>query len=383
MGAEGTIWCPLFLKNSRKAVLISEEVIESKNCDKQMTNVYLPPLSYWSANIISISEFCLEMPKVKYHFNTHTLKYDRVVVGWKKRFLRWMGWLATAVVFGALIMLFAYNFFDSPKEKRLRRELLESTYQLELLKQRTEQISVVLKDIQERDNTIYRVIFEAEPIPATVREAGFGGVDKYRALRDYYNPELLTDVTRRIDRLSKQLYVQSKSFDEVWGLVKNKASMMAAIPAIQPVANKDLTRMASGYGWRIHPIYKTQKMHTGMDFTAPVGTEIYSTGNGIIEKIEMDGRGYGNNILINHGYGYETLYGHMSKISVRPGQKISRGDLIGYVGNSGSSTGPHLHYEVRKNGNPVNPVNFYFNDLSPEEYEKMLELSSQAGQAFD
>ena len=159
--------------------------------------------------------------------------------------------------------------------------------------------------------------------------------------------------------------------------------MMAAIPAIQPVANKDLTRMASGYGWRIHPIYKTQKMHTGMDFTAPVGTEIYSTGNGIIEKIEMDGRGYGNNILINHGYGYETLYGHMSKISVRPGQKISRGDLIGYVGNSGSSTGPHLHYEVRKNGNPVNPVNFYFNDLSPEEYEKMLELSSQAGQAFD
>ncbi len=323
------------------------------------------------------------MPKVKYHFNTHTLKYDRVVVGWKKRFLRWMGWLATAIVFGALIMVFAYNFFDSPKEKRLRRELLESTYQLELLKQRTEQISVVLKDIQERDNTIYRVIFEAEPIPATVREAGFGGVDKYRALKDYYNPELLTDVTRRIDRLSKQLYVQSKSFDEVWGLVKNKASMMAAIPAIQPVANKDLTRMASGYGWRIHPIYKTQKLHTGMDFTAPVGTEIYATGNGIIEKIEFDGRGYGNNILINHGYGYETLYGHMSKMSVRPGQKISRGDLIGYVGNSGSSTGPHLHYEVRKNGNPVNPVNFYYNDLTPEEYEKMLELSSQARQAFD
>ena len=323
------------------------------------------------------------MPKVKYHFNTHTLKYDRVIVGWKKRLLRFFGWLATAVVFGALIMVFAYNFFDSPKEKRLKRELQESTYQLELLKQRTDQITAVLEDIQERDNTIYRVIFEAEPIPDAVREAGFGGIDKYRALRDYFEAELLTEVTKRVDKLSKQLYVQSKSFDEVWTLVKNKASMMAAIPAIQPISNKDLTRVASGYGWRIHPIYKTQKLHTGMDFTAPVGTEIYATGNGLINKIEKDGRGYGNNVIINHGYGYETLYGHMSKIIVRAGQKVSRGDLIGYVGNSGSSTGPHLHYEVRKNNNPINPVNYYFNDLTPEEYERMLEISSRAGQAFD
>jgi murein DD-endopeptidase MepM/ murein hydrolase activator NlpD len=323
------------------------------------------------------------MPKVKYHFNTHTLKYDRVVVGWKKRLLRWFGWLATAIVFGALIMVFAYNFFDSPKEKRIKRELEETTYQLELLKQRTDQVSAVLRDIQERDNTIYRVIFEAEPIPETVREAGFGGVDRYKALRDYYNPELLTDITKRIDRLSKQLYVQSKSFDEVWDLVKNKASMMASIPAIQPVANKDLTRVASGYGMRIHPIYKTEKMHTGMDFTAPIGTEIYATGNGVVSKIEMNGRGYGNNVIIDHGYGYETLYGHMSRIKVTVGQKINRGDLVGLVGNSGTSSGPHLHYEVRKNNNPINPVNFYYNDLSPEEYEKMLELSSRAGQAFD
>ena len=323
------------------------------------------------------------MPKVKYHFNTHTLRYDKVIIGWKKRVLRLMGWLATTIVFGVLIMVIAYNFFDSPKEKRLKRDLEETTYQLELLKQRTDQVSAVLKDIQERDNTIYRVIFEAEPIPASVREAGFGGIDKYMALRDYYNPEMLIDVTKRIDRLSKQLYVQSKSFDEVWEDVKNKASMMASIPAIQPVANKDLTRVASGYGWRIHPIYKTQKLHTGMDFTAPVGTEIYATGNGVVNKIEFDGRGYGNNVILNHGYGYETLYGHMSKIIVRPGQKISRGDILGYVGNSGSSTGPHLHYEVRKNNNPVNPVNFYYNDLTPEEYEKMLEISSRAGQAFD
>jgi murein DD-endopeptidase MepM/ murein hydrolase activator NlpD len=323
------------------------------------------------------------MPKVKYHFNTLTLKYDRVVVSWKKRLLRFLGWLATAIVFGTLIMVLAYNFLDSPKEKRLKRQLEEYSYQLELLKQRSNQVSAVLRDIQERDNTIYRVIFEAEPISESVREAGFGGVDRYKALYDYYNPDLLIDVTRQIDKLSKQLYIQSKSFDEVWGLVKNKAAMLSSIPAIQPVSNKDLTRVASGFGWRIHPIYKTEKMHTGMDFTAPIGTEVYATGNGIVNKVEYDGRGYGNNVVIDHSYGYETLYAHLNKFVVRPGQKINRGDLIGYVGNSGSSTGPHLHYEVRKNSNPVNPVNYYYNDLTPEEYEKMLEISSRAGQAFD
>ena len=323
------------------------------------------------------------MPNVKYHFNTASLKYEKVVVSWKKRFIRLLGWLATAVVFGVVIMLISYNLFDSPKEKRLKRQLEETTYQLELLKQRSEQVADVLKDIQERDNTIYRVIFEAEPIPASVREAGYGGVDRYSKMGDYYNGELIVDVTKKIDQLSKQLYVQSKSYDEVWDLVKNKATMLSAIPAIQPVSNKDMTRVASGYGWRIHPIYKTEKMHTGMDFTAAVGTEIYATGNGVVSKVENDGRGYGNNIIINHGFGYETLYGHMSKFNVRSGQKVKRGDLIGFVGNSGSSTGPHLHYEVRKNGNPINPVNFYYNDLSPEEYTKMLEISSRAGQAFD
>ncbi|MBK7431509.1 MAG: M23 family metallopeptidase, partial [Bacteroidetes bacterium] len=308
---------------------------------------------------------------------------ERVIVSWKKRLFRLLGWLATAVVFGAIIMLIAYNFFDSPKEKRLKRQLEETTYQLELLKQRSDQVSEVLKDIQERDNTIYRVIFEAEPIPVSIREAGYGGVDRYNKLRDYYNADLIVDVTKKVDQLSKQLYVQSKSYDEVWQLVKNKANMLSSIPAIQPVSNKDMTRVASGYGWRIHPIYKTEKLHTGMDFTAPVGTEIYATGNGTVVKVEKDGRGYGNNVIINHGYGYQTLYGHMSKFSVRPGQKVKRGDLIGSVGNTGTSTGPHLHYEVHKNGNPVNPVNFYYNDLSPEEYAKMLEISSQAGQAFD
>jgi len=280
-------------------------------------------------------------------------------------------------------MLVSYNFFDSPKEKRLKRALEESSYQFELLKQRTEQMEMVLNDIQERDNTIYRVIFEAEPIPASVRAAGYGGVDRYNALRNMYNSNVVVDMTKKVDRLSKQLYIQSKSYDEVWDLVKNKATMLASIPAIQPVANKDLKHMASGYGMRMHPIYKTVKMHTGMDFTAPVGTEIYATGNGTVSKIELNGRGYGNNIVVDHGYAYETLYGHCSRIIVRQGQKVKRGDLIGYVGNSGSSTGPHLHYEVRKHGDPINPVNFYYNDLTPEEYQKVLEISSMPGQSFD
>lgn len=323
------------------------------------------------------------MAKVKYHFNTSTLKYEKVVIGWKRRLLRITGWLSSAVVFGVLTMVFAYNLFDSPKEKQLRRELEENSYQLELLKQRTEQAEAVLRDIEERDNTIYRVIFESDPIPNSIRQAGYGGADRYRSLRDLYDAELVTDVTKRVDKLSKQLYVQSKSFDEVWNLARNKNTMLAAIPAIQPVANKDLKRMASGYGMRIHPIYKTFKLHTGMDFTAPVGTEIRATGNGVVSKVEFNGRGYGNNVVVNHGYGYQTLYGHMSRMTVRPGQRVNRGDIIGYVGNSGTSTGPHLHYEVHRGGSPVNPVNYYYNDLTPEEYELMVELSSKSGQSFD
>jgi len=323
------------------------------------------------------------MPKVKYYFNTHSLKYEKVIVNWRKKLLRALGFLAAATVFASVIVLLAYNFFDSPKEKQLKRDLEETTLQLEILKQRAGQVETVLKDIQERDNTIYRVIFEADPIPSNVREAGYGGVDRYKKLSDYYNADMLVDVTKRLDKLSKQLYVQSKSFDEVFELVKNKSTMLASIPAIQPVANKDLKHMASGYGWRIHPIYKTEKFHAGMYFTAPVGTPIHATGNGVVEKVDFEGRGLGNNLTINHGYGYESVYGHMSKIVVKQGQKIMRGDLIGYVGNTGASTGPHLHYEVRKGGTPLNPVNFYYNDLTPEEYAKMLELSSQSGQSFD
>jgi murein DD-endopeptidase MepM/ murein hydrolase activator NlpD len=245
------------------------------------------------------------------------------------------------------------------------------------------QVEKVLDEIQERDDNIYRVIFEADPIPTSIRKQGFGGVNRYKKLLGLSNSELMINTSKKIDQLTKQLYLQSKSFDEVIDLAKNKSNMLASIPAIQPVANKDLKRMASGYGYRIHPIYKTRKMHYGMDFSAKTGTEIYATGDGVISKIKRSKRGYGNYVKINHGFGYETLYAHMSKYIVKRGQKVKRGEVIGYVGNSGISTAPHLHYEVRKDNKKINPMNFYYNDLSPEEYEKMLEISLQSNQSLD
>ena len=227
------------------------------------------------------------------------------------------------------------------------------------------------------------MIFEADPIPSSIRKAGFGGVNRYKDIRNFSNAELVIEAAKKADKLSKQLYIQSKSFDEVIDLVKNKADMLASIPAIQPIANKDLGRVASGYGYRIHPIYKTRKFHTGMDFTAPQGTPIYATGDGKIAKVRRSRRGYGNHVIVDHGYGYQTLYAHMTKYIVYRGQKVKRGEIIGYVGSTGTSVAPHLHYEVIKNKRKINPVNYYYNDLSPEEYEKMLEISSQNNQSFD
>jgi murein DD-endopeptidase MepM/ murein hydrolase activator NlpD len=281
------------------------------------------------------------------------------------------------------ILLIFYQFFDSPKEKKLKLEIQNLTSQYEVIDKNMKQIEIVLDEIQDRDDNIYRVIFEADPIPTSIRKQGFGGVNRYEKLLGLSNSELMINTSKKIDQLTKQLYLQSKSFDEVIDLAKNKSNMLASIPAIQPVANKDLKRMASGYGYRIHPIYKTRKMHYGMDFSAKTGTEIYSTGDGVVSKVKRSKRGYGNYVKINHGFGYETLYAHMSKYIVKKGQKVKRGEVIGFVGNSGISTAPHLHYEVRKDNKKINPVNFYYNDLSPEEYEKMLEISLQSNQSLD
>jgi murein DD-endopeptidase MepM/ murein hydrolase activator NlpD len=323
------------------------------------------------------------MPKAKYYFNTNSLRYEKVVVSLRKRLLRVFGWLATASVFGAITILLAYSYLDSPKEKQLKRELNQMQLQYEILQKRMNLASNVLNDLAKRDDQIYRVIFEAEPIDESVRTAGYGGINRYKDLEGYDNSELMTNASRKIDQLTRQLYIQSKSYEEVFSLAKKKNELLASIPGIQPVSNKDLNRIASGFGYRMHPIYKTSMMHEGLDFTAPVGTAIYSTGNGTVEKVEAFGRGYGNNVVINHGFGYKTLYAHMSKFGVRQGQRINRGDIIGYVGNTGSSTGPHLHYEVWKNGNKIDPINFFFNDLTPEQYVKVVELASQQNQSFD
>lgn len=322
------------------------------------------------------------MNKVKYYYNTHTLKYEKVEVSISRKAYRVVGFFAAVAVFSAIVISIAYSYLDSPKEKRLKREISQLELQYDILQNRMQQMEVVLNDLQDRDNNIYRVVFEAEPIPLEVRQAGFGGVNRNKHLESFDYGKLMTSTTEKLEQLSRQLYVQSKSYDFLVNSVKNKHKMLASVPAIQPISNKELKRAASGYGMRIHPIYKTAKMHYGMDFTAPRGTEIYATGDGVIKKAEAD-RGFGNHVVIQHGFGYESLYGHMSKIHVKPGQKVKRGQVIGLVGNSGSSTAPHVHYEVHKNGKPVNPVHFYFNDLSPEEYQQMLQISSQANQSFD
>ena len=319
------------------------------------------------------------MPKVKYHFNTHTLKYDKVVVSIWKQLLKVLGFLATAIVFAAVILFFAYKYFDSPKEKQLKNEIDRLTYEYENVNRQLNRLMVVANDLQERDNNIYRVIFEAEPFENNWSPSG----TKYNNLDEFNNSELMKNTLTKLDKINHQMAAQSKSFDQVFSLAKNKSQMLASIPAIQPIANKNLKMLASGFGYRIDPVYKTVKMHTGMDFTANTGTPIYATGDGIASAEYEGGRGYGNHVVINHGYGYETLYGHMSRVVIRNGQQVKRGEVIGYVGSTGKSVGPHLHYEVIKNGVKINPVNFYYSDLTPAEYEKMREISSQANQSFD
>ncbi len=323
------------------------------------------------------------MSKINYKFNSKSLSFEKITVPIRKRVVQVLSYLATGLVFATLTIILAYKYLDSPKEKQLQREIAELTLQYELLNGRMELVTEVLTDIQERDNNIYRTIFEADPIPASIRQAGFGGVDRYKALQGFNNSELLIETSKRLDRISKQLYIQSKSFDEVTALVKGKEKLLASIPAIQPISNKDLRHQPSGFGWRTHPIYKTSEFHPGMDFAAAQGTEIYATGDGTIERADALAQGYGNHVVINHGYGYKTLYGHMSSIAVRAGQQIKRGQLIGYVGSTGLSTAPHVHYEVIKAGDKMNPINYYYNDLTPEQYQKLIELSSQSSQSFD
>ena len=322
------------------------------------------------------------MAKIKYYYDTKTLSYKRIELSPFDKLKRSLTFISASAFAGFIMLVLLFQFFDSPKEKRLKNEIENLLVQYDILNKKMTQIDLVLDDLQERDDNIYRVIFEADPIPSTIRKAGFGGVNRYKDIRNFSNAELVVEAAKKADKLSKQLYIQSKSFDDLIELAKNKADMLASIPAIQPIENKDLKRMASGYGYRIHPIYKIRKLHTGMDFTAPQGTPIYATGDGKVGKVRRSRKGYGNHVVIDHGYGYQTLYAHMSKYIVYRGQKVKRGEVIGYVGSTGTSVAPHLHYEVIKNKRKINPVNFYYNDLSPEEYDKVIEISSRPNQSL-
>jgi murein DD-endopeptidase MepM/ murein hydrolase activator NlpD len=323
------------------------------------------------------------MSEIRYKYNTKTLSYEKFVLPLRTRVLRIVSFLATASVIGAIAVLIAYNYLDSPKEKRLKRELAMMTKRYEFLNRRIDNMSLVLSDLERRDDNIYRVILETDSIPDAIRKAGFGGADRYIDLENYDNSALMVRISQRVDQVAKQLYIQSKSYDEVVKLAQSKDKLIASIPAIMPISNKDLRHAPSGFGWRTHPIYKTDEFHPGMDFAAPEGTEIYSTGDGVVEVADANAQGYGNRVVIDHENGYKTLYGHMTRFAVKPGAKVKRGQVIGYVGSTGLSTAPHVHYEVIKNGEKMNPVNYYYSDLSPEQYQQLIELSSQPSQSFD
>jgi murein DD-endopeptidase MepM/ murein hydrolase activator NlpD len=324
------------------------------------------------------------MSKVKYKFNKKSLTFDRVQTTFRKRLWYFFTHLSSGVVFSGVVLVLAFNLIDSPKEKAQKREIEQMKFQYRVLNDQLDRVTKVLADLRDRDDNIYRVIFEAEPIPGSIREAGIGGADRYEKVKGYKNSDLIIETEKKMDRILGELYVQSKSFDEVFDLAKNKERMLVSIPAIQPLSNHDLRRIGSYFGTRVDPFYKVRKFHEGMDFSAPVGTEVYATGNGTIEMAGRDdGGGYGNEIIIDHGYTYKTVYAHLSRIFVKPGQKILRGQIIGYVGNTGKSTSPHLHYEVRKNGVPLNPIYFFFNDLTADQYQMMLDLSSRPSQTMD
>jgi murein DD-endopeptidase MepM/ murein hydrolase activator NlpD len=323
------------------------------------------------------------MAKIKYQFNTKSLKIERVQVSFGERLKRWLFSLAFGLVFGVVVIVLAYNFVSSPRERILKNELEQYKLNYKILNDRLKNVQTVLDDLQDRDDNIYRVIFEAEPIPSSVRKAGYGGADRYAKLSGVSNSEILLSTTKKLDMITSQMYVQSKSFDEVFKLAKNKEKVIASIPAIQPVDFHDLRRIGSYFGYRTDPFYKVTKFHEGIDFTAAVGTPIYATGDGVVTEAEFSRGGYGMCIKLNHGYSYETFYAHLSRMKVRVGQKITRGEIIGFVGNTGKSTAPHLHYEVHKGGQPINPIYFFFNDITPQEYQAMIEQSTRPSQTLD
>lgn len=323
------------------------------------------------------------MSKIKYVYNPNNLQYEPAKPTAAERLKRVAWTLATGLAFATVVIIIAWQVFRSPKEQKYTREIDALKLNYEILQKRMSLAENVLEDLSRRDNDVYRAVFEAEPIPEEIRNAGVGGTDRYEKYESYDNAELMTSTEERLDRLSKRLVVQSKSYDQIFEFAKKKEDLLQAMPAIVPIKVTDPDQIASGFGYRVHPVFKTERFHAGIDFTSPIGTPIYATGNGVVQQADAQSSGYGLCVRIDHGFGYLTLYGHMSKILVTAGQKVRRGQVIGLLGNTGLSTGPHCHYEVHRNGEPVNPVAYFLANLTPEEYMKITRTAANPSQSFD
>ncbi|HEY8396938.1 MAG TPA: M23 family metallopeptidase [Flavihumibacter sp.] len=323
------------------------------------------------------------MKKIKYYYNPTTLRYEKLETPLRVKLLRALGFIAASLVTALIIVSIAFQYLDSPKEKILRQNYERARDNYELLNMQLGKLQQQMRELETRDNEIYRSIFEASPIPDSAREREMEKAKEIQLVQAMDADALYSDIVTTLNNLIKRAAFQKKSYDEIEGFIKNKEILLAATPAIQPVSNSDLRRIASGFGYRIDPVYKTVKMHAGLDFAAPQGTPIYATANGTVKLAGNTGNGYGNHVIINHGYGYETLYGHMYRIKAKVGQKVKRGEIIGYVGSTGKSTGPHLHYEVHKNSKRLDPVYFFYNDLTPEQYDRLLKMAAASNQSFD
>ncbi|HTQ63943.1 MAG TPA: M23 family metallopeptidase [Puia sp.] len=323
------------------------------------------------------------MKKIKYYYNTNTLRYEKLETPLRVILLRILGFFSASIVTALILVSIAYRYFPSANEKRLlqRNEALKDNYFV--LNEKVKKLQEQIGDLEKRDNDVYRAIFEANPIPDSARAKALAQEQEVQLVQSMDQDNLATSIATTLNNLTARINYQTKSYNDINGFIKNKEQLLACTPAIQPVSNKDLKRIASGFGYRIDPVYKTTKFHAGLDFAAPLGTPIYATANGTVEIAGNTGNGYGNHVVINNGYGYSTLFGHMFRVKVKPGQKVKRGEIIGWVGNTGKSTGPHCHYEVHRNGEPVDPVYYFYNDITPEQYDRLLKLASSSNQSFD
>ena len=323
------------------------------------------------------------MKKIKYYYNTHTLRYEKQIVPLRVALLRVLAFISTAIVTGLIIVAIAFRFVDSPKEKLLKVQLDRAEEINRIYTDRYRDIDDRLKLLERRDNEVYRSVFEATPIPDSARAKQIESKKELQLVAGMENSEMTEGIYNSLNTIYNRIANQEGSYKEIEKMIKNKEKLLASTPAIQPLSNRDLNRLSSGFGYRIDPVYKTVKFHPGLDFSAPQGTPIYATAEGTVQTAGNLGNGYGNHIVIQHGYSYSTLYGHMSRIKAKRGQRVKRGEVIGYVGSTGKSTGAHLHYEVFKGRKRLDPIYFFYNDLTPEQYQQILKLAASRNQSFD